>query len=129
MKTSTGKYVAPEQIEAAVNADPAVAQTVVIAEGRKFVGALILPVKMLTGADVAPTDVRRRIREVVEKRQENLPPFCRIKRFMIITEPLTTDNGCLTPTLKIRRDAVARKFSEEIETIYDNKKYRKYDNL
>ena len=48
---------------------------------------------------------------------------------MIITEPLTTDNGCLTPTLKIRRDAVARKFSEEIETIYDNKKYRKYDNL
>ena len=129
MKTSTGKYVAPEQIEAAVNADPAVAQTVVIAEGRKFVGALILPAKMLTGADVAPTDVRRRIREVVEKRQENLPPFCRIKRFMIITEPLTTDNGCLTPTLKIRRDAVARKFSEEIETIYDNKKYRKYDNL
>lgn len=129
MKTSTGKYVAPEQIEAAVNADPAVAQTVVIAEGRKFVGALILPAKTLTGADVAPTDVRRRIREVVEKRQENLPPFCRIKRFMIITEPLTTDNRCLTPTLKIRRDAVARKFSEEIETIYDNKKYRKYDNL
>ena len=48
---------------------------------------------------------------------------------MLIAGPLTVENGCLTPTLKIRRNAVERKYAEEIETIYDNKKYRIYDNL
>ncbi len=129
MKTSNGKYIAPEQIEAAMNADPMIAQTVVIAEGRKFVGALIVPERTAGEHAGNTAENRRAIWERIEKIQECLPPFCRIKRFMLINEPLTVDNGCLTPTLKIRRNVVEQKYAKEIETIYDNKKYKIYDNL
>lgn len=129
MKTSNGKYIAPEQIEAAMNADPMIAQTVVVAEGRKFIGALIVPEHPAGGGAENPAESRRTIWGRIERIQECFPPFCRIRRFMLIAGPLTVENGCLTPTLKIRRNAVERKYAEEIETIYDNKKYRIYDNL
>lgn len=129
MKTSNGKYVAPEQVEAALNSDPAILQTVVIAEGRKYVSALIVPAPETTAKFSAPSDLRRMIWERIAEKQKNLPPFCRVKRFMLLPGALTTDNGCMTPTMKIRRDVVAKKFAELIEIIYDNKKYKTYDNL
>lgn len=129
MKTSNGKYVAPEQIEAALNSDPAIMQTVVIAEGRKYVSALIVPAPNMTKKFAVVSDLRRMIWERIGEKQKTLPPFCRVKRFMLLPTALTTDNGCMTSTMKIRRDVVAKKFAELIDTIYDNKKYKIYDNL
>lgn len=129
MKTSNGKYVAPERVESTVNSAPHVMQTVVVAEQRKFVGALIVPVKRVA----AGSGEERRMREIIGRElaecQAGIPPYSRIRRFVLIGEPLTVENGCLTSTLKIRRECVERRFAREIETIYDNKKYSIYDNL
>lgn len=129
MKTSNGKYIAPEAIESAMNAAPAIAQTVVVAEGRKFVAALIVPEKKARESAESEAALRSIIWESIQMVQEEFPPFCRIKRFMLLPEPLTTANGCLTSTMKLRRAEVEQKYSDIIETIYDNKKYRIYDNL
>lgn len=129
MKTSNGKYVAPEQIEAAMNADPLIRQTVVVAEGRKFVSALIVPRCPLPDSVKALRELKKAIWQHVEEKQKNQPPYCQIKRILLLGETLTVRNGCLTSTLKIRRGFVEQKFADEINTIYDNKKYRRYDNL
>lgn len=123
MKTSNGKYVSPERLESMMNADPAISQSVVVAEGRKFVGALIVASPLLSQSAHSPGEARKIIGEHIGRLQADVPPYSRVKRFVIIGEPLTVANGCLTSTLKVRREAVAKRFASEIETIYDNRKY------
>lgn len=123
MKTSNGKYVSPEKLESMMNGDPAISQSVVVAEGRKFVGALIVASPLLRQIAHSPGEARAIIGKRIERLQADVPPYSRVKRFVIINEPLSTDNGCLTPTFKVRREAVAKRFANEIETIYDNRKY------
>ncbi len=131
---STGKNVAPGPIEDRFATSDRVEQVLVVGDGRKFVGALLVPnVERLrawageTGVTV-PDDperlveddrVREWVGEAVSAVNADLDEVERIKAFELVAETWTTDNDMLTPSMKKRRGAIEARHAEKIERIYD----------
>lgn len=132
MKTSNGKYIAPQQIEGKVGKDSFIEQIAVIADARKFVSALIVPnfeslvlyakdlnVKYKNYSDLIKN---HHIVELFEKRlqrlQKELPSYEQIKRFTLLPSPFSMEKGELTPTLKLRRKNIYKHYRKEIEAMY-----------
>ena len=132
IKTSGGKYVAPQQIESAIGADHFVDQIAVIGEGRKFVTALIVPsFEALEGWArgvsiefssrqelVQHPRVLELYRERIAERSHAFAPFERIVRFTLLPEALSIERGEMTPTMKVRRRAAAEHYRDEVERMY-----------
>lgn len=130
VKTSGGKYIAPSAVEGALKAaSPLIGQVVVVADGRKFPGALVgLDPDALAswseanGVDVAdaPGDARVRalVQAAVDQVNASLNRWETIKQFRILPRELDVDSGELTPSLKVKRAVVARKYAELIEDMY-----------
>lgn len=133
-KLSTGKYVMPQPIENKLTAHPLIEQAVVVGSDFKYCTALLFPEqeKLKTFAEshrlngqadlnaiLQHAAVRERFKELVEKANEGMDPWSRVKRFKLIAAHLTTENGLLTPTMKVRRAKVQEEFAEEIESMYD----------
>ena len=130
---STGKNVAPGPIEDRFAANEFVEQCVVLGDGRKFVSALIVPnVERVAawaeerGVDL-PDDraavcrddrVRERIQAEVDRVNEGLEPYERIKRFRLVGEEFSEENDLLTPTMKKKRRNILDRFADEVELIY-----------
>jgi long-chain acyl-CoA synthetase len=95
--TSGGKKIAPQPIEAALKSSPRIGEALVVGDGQKYIAALILP---------APGATREQIAEDVDRVNGSLAQFERIKRFELIPDDLTIENGLMTPSLKLKRKAV-----------------------
>jgi len=95
--TSGGKKVAPQPIEAALKASPRIAEALVVGDRQKYIAALILPAAGAT---------REQIAEDVERVNGSLAQFERIRRFELIPDDMTIENGLMTPSLKLKRKAV-----------------------
>ena len=131
-KTSNGKYIAPQLIESKLLVDKYVEQIAVIADQRKFVSALIVPTfelleeyadSMGIKADsreqlCADPRIVRMMEERMETLQQGLASYERIKRFKLLAEPFSMENGELTNTLKIRRNVLAKNYAAEIDEMY-----------
>jgi long-chain acyl-CoA synthetase len=130
---STGKNVAPGPIEDAFATSRLVEQAMVLGDGRKFVSALLVPnvEAIRSWADdegvglpgdraalCADERVRERIQREVDAVNEGFESHETIKRFRLVPEPFTSDNGLLTPTMKKRRRKVRERFDDRIDTIY-----------
>ncbi len=128
-KLSTGKYVAPQNIENKLNSHAYIEQVSVVGNMRKFCGAIIVP----SYEDVARTlgmqhsdkeemansrQVYQLVQQVVDHVNTMLPDWEKIKSFTIVAKPFRIEDGELTPTLKKRRQVIAEHYSEEIERIY-----------
>jgi long-chain acyl-CoA synthetase len=107
--TSGGKKVAPQPIEAALKSSPRVAEALVLGDGEKYIAALIVP---MTGA------TREQIAEDVERVNGSLAHFERIKRFELIPDDLTIENGLMTPSLKLKRKAVIAHHQELVARLF-----------
>ena len=107
--TSGGKKVAPQPIEAALKASPRVAEALVLGDGEKYIAALILP---------TPGATREQIAADVERVNGSLAPFERIKRFELIPDDLTIENGLMTPSLKLKRKAVIAHHQELVARLF-----------
>jgi long-chain acyl-CoA synthetase len=132
IKTSGGKYVAPQQIESTIGADLFVDQIAVVGEGRKFVTALIVPAfdtleKWARSAHIQFSERAELIRnpKVVElfrerilKRSEEFAPFERIIRFTLLPEALSIERGEMTPTMKVRRREAIERYRDLVELMY-----------
>ncbi|MEX0994207.1 MAG: long-chain fatty acid--CoA ligase [Balneolaceae bacterium] len=130
-KLSTGKYVAPQNIENQLINSGFIEQVVVIGNQRKFCSALIVPnyenVKKRLMRDghrpVKPYSeddkVRKLIQEEVDKVNRHLSPWETVKKFVMLEEALTVENGELTPTQKVKRPVVNEKYEKEIESMYE----------
>lgn len=132
-KTSNGKYIAPQQIEALLLVDKFVEQVAVIADQRKFVSALIVPsylqiedwarnngVKFESHEDLcANPKVRAMMKERIDTLQQTLSHYEQIKRFTLLSKPFTMENGELTNTLKLRRPQVSKNYKELIDKMYE----------
>lgn len=132
-KTSNGKYIAPQQIEALLLVDKFVEQVAVIADQRKFVSALIVPsylqiedwarnngVKFESHEDLcANPKVRAMMKERIDTLQQTLSHYEQIKRFILLPKPFTMENGELTNTLKLRRPQVSKNYKEQIDKMYE----------
>jgi long-chain acyl-CoA synthetase len=132
LKTSGGKYVAPQPIEQLIKSSRFVNQVVVIGNGRKFPSALIVPdwEQLESYAKLKGLKLRKkedfcrhpRIMDLFERqiaaRTQNLAQFEKIKRVALLDHELTVESGELTPTLKVKRRVVDEKYREVIDRIY-----------
>ena len=131
--TAGGKNVAPAPLEDPLRADPLIGQAVVIGDKRPFVAALIsldaemLPIwlanngadKSMTLAQAAKSPiVLADIQKAIDRVNRHFSRAESIRKFVIIDRELTEESGHLTPSLKIKRDAVLRDFAPAIEQIY-----------
>ncbi|MFF8714909.1 AMP-dependent synthetase/ligase [Streptomyces sp. NPDC015184] len=130
--TSGGKNVAPAPLEDWLRAHPLVGQCMVVGDNRPFVTALItlepdglahwrqmrkkqgVPIRELVEDDELRTALRRAVDEAnrLVSRAES------IREFAVLPVDFTEEGGHLTPSLKLKRDAIARDFAAEIEALY-----------
>jgi long-chain acyl-CoA synthetase len=132
MITAGGKNLTPSEIENAVKGSPYVKECIVIADGRKYVSALIqlefdTVGKWAESRRIAFThfrslaecaQVRELVQQEVSRANAGLAPVAQIKRFHLLTKELDHDDGEVTATMKVRRASIYRTYANEIETLY-----------
>ncbi|ASK30123.1 AMP-dependent synthetase [Chryseobacterium sp. T16E-39] len=132
MKTSNGKYIAPQQIENLLTNNNYIQQIVLIAEGRQFVSALIVPnfefledyIKKnniaFTNWDevVKKEEIINLYKNKVKELQEHLADFEKVKKFTLMPAEFDINTGEITPTLKIKRNVVLKRYEDIIEKMY-----------
>ena len=130
---SNGKMVAPLPIEARLASHPLIAQAVLHAEGRQFVSALIAlnadavaqwaRTRGITGAPhelAVNAEVRSEIQSAIDEVNATLSRAESIRRFVTIGEELSVAASELTPTHKVRRNAVLEKYSAQLDALYSS---------
>lgn len=132
MKTSNGKYIAPQPIEGLLMNDHLIEYAIIIGDCRSFVTALIVPnfeaLPELAASLALPFENRAEFLELdlvktffkdrINKAQVNLAAFEQVKKFELISNDFTMDSGELTPTLKVKRKVVLEKYKDLIEKMY-----------
>lgn len=135
LKTSGGKYIAPQPIENAIKRSRFVNQVVVIGDGRKFPAALIVPqmdalrayadqsgIAVSTPAEIiAHPQIVSVVEDEVAKCIADLSQYEKIKAVLLLGNELTVETGELTPTLKIKRRVVVEKNKRAIDQLYNEK--------
>lgn len=132
--TAGGKNVAPAALEERIRSHPIVSQVVVVGEKRPFVGALVtLDIDMLPlwltnrGVDTSQLSttemaahpvVRERIQAAVNRANSRVSRAESIREWRLLDHDLTEEAGHLTPSLKVKRDAVLRDYADEIDALY-----------
>lgn len=134
MKTSNGKYIAPQMIEGALGQDRFIEHIAVIADTRKFVSALIVPCFDALEEHARTLNLKyqdrmellrhTKIKELFDERlremQKNFASFHQVKRFTLLAEGFSMESGELTPTLKLRRKIISERYQDEIELMYQD---------
>ena len=132
-KTSNGKYIAPQMIESKILVDKYVDQIAIIADQRKFVSALIIPVYPLLEEYARANDIQfssredlcrnQRIYDMMMERidtlQQQLAHYEQIKRFTLLPKAFSMERGELTNTLKIKRRVLNENYKSEIDKMYE----------
>ncbi|TDT34043.1 AMP-dependent synthetase/ligase [Naumannella halotolerans] len=133
MKTSGGKYVAPQKVEGTVVANcPYASQVVIYGDGRKFITALIAldPEAITAWAEenglsgksveelVDEPKVRELIKGYVDQANTRLERWETVKDFVILGSELSVEAGEVTPSMKIRRKAVVRRYQDQLDDLY-----------
>ncbi|ADE82450.1 AMP-dependent synthetase/ligase [Xylanibacter ruminicola] len=131
-KTSNGKYIAPQMIESKLLVDKYIDQIAIIADQRKFVSALIIPVYSLLeeyarehkipfeNRDQLCKDpqINQMMKERIDTLQQSLAHYEQIKRFTMLPNHFTMEKGELTNTLKIKRRVLNENYKKEIDAMY-----------
>ena len=130
--TAGGKNVAPNLLEDRLRGHPLVSQAVVVGDGKPFIGALItldadrLP-SWLESHGMEPLTVVQAARDervlaaldaTVARANEAVSRAESIRKFTVLTEDFTEENGLLTPSMKVKRTAVIRRFARDVAEIY-----------
>jgi len=132
MKTSNGKYIAPQMIENLLTNNNFIQQIVLIAEGKQFVSALIVPnfeflSEYLKKKNILFTNweeiVKKKeildfYKEKINELQLHLSDFEKVKKFTLMPSEFEITKGEITPTLKIKRNIVLKKYADIIEKMY-----------
>jgi long-chain acyl-CoA synthetase len=134
IKTSGGKYIAPQAIEGALKTmSELISQVVVIGDRRKYVSVLVTVVedqakKVASEAgepaaayrDAALSKaVRAKVQEAIDRLNSTLPSYETVKRFTILERDFSLETGELTPTLKVKRKAATQRYKPQIDAMYD----------
>ena len=133
MKTSNGKYIAPQYIEGKIGKDKFIEQIAIIADAKKYVSALIVPcfdsleeyAKQLNikYQDRLELIKHSEIIQMFEKRlhevQKELASFEQVKRFTLLPQAFSQAMEEITPTLKLRRKVIMQRYREQIEQMYE----------
>jgi len=130
IKTSGGKYIAPQNLENELKGDPLISQAVVHGDQRKYVTALItLSIEnarqWATEQGIAEDEslhahpkMKARIQQAVDALNAKQASYSSIKKFTILETDFTQDRGELTPTLKVKRKVVTERFKKQLDAMY-----------
>jgi long-chain acyl-CoA synthetase len=132
LKTSAGKYVAPQPIENSLKSSPYILNAMVVGDRRKFIVALVVPNCKLISAKAAGSGVtiscseevaehpftRTLVHAEIQRLTANLAQYETIKRFALLPSDFTFDNGALTFTMKLKRRVVEEQYRDVIESLY-----------
>ena len=132
LKTAAGKFVAPQPIENALKTSPYILNAIVVGDKRKFVAALLVPnaatvsakaaeqgITFASNAEIAAHPwVHTLLDAEVKRLTVHLAQYESIKRFALLPDDFTFDNGSLTFTLKLKRRVVEQKYHHVIESLY-----------
>lgn len=130
--TSGGKNISPQNIENALLASPFIEQLAVIGDNRKYLSALIVPsfVSLEKWAEqnqvpftgrgdlISRPEVRKLFEAEIEQCLKDFAPIEQVRRFTLLETEWSQDTGELTPTLKLKRKIIQRKYASEIESMY-----------
>lgn len=134
MKTSNGKYVAPQLVEGTIGKDRFIEQIAIVADARHFVSALIVPcfesleeyARSINLQYQCKTELLRnsRVMEFFDARiqdlQKELAKFEQVKKFTLLPSAFSMELGEITPTMKLRRKIIESKYQSEIEAMYNH---------
>jgi long-chain acyl-CoA synthetase len=132
MITAGGKNLTPSEIENAMKASPYIKECVIVAEGRKFVGALVMIDYETVGkwaeaqrlsfthfrSLVETPQVRQLIDSEIATGNAKLAKVAQIRKFHLLTKELDHDDGEVTETMKVRRSSIYKTYATEIEALY-----------
>ena len=132
IKTSGGKFIAPQPIENALKLHSLIGVAAILGDKRKFPAVLVSPnfarledwarengVTFSSHADlIANPKVQALYEDIVENINLNLARFEKLKRVMLVPDEFSADNGVLTPTLKLRRRVVEERYRRQIDELY-----------
>ena len=132
-KTSNGKYIAPQMIESKLLVDKFIDQIAIIADQRKFVSALIIPVYPLLEEYArehhipfenreqlcADPKINEMMKERIDTLQQQLAHYEQIKRFTLLPHHFSMEKGELTNTLKLKRRVLNENYRKEIDKMYE----------
>lgn len=132
IKTSGGKFIAPQPIENSLKSNRFVAEAAILGDRRRFPAVVIIPAfaaleewAMLNGVAfsshqelVADNRVQLLYEGIVMQVNQNLARFERLKKVLVVPEELSIENGTLTPTLKLRRRNVEALYKKQIDKLY-----------
>ena len=139
-KTSNGKYISPQALETRLTIDRYIDQIAIIADRRKFVSALIVPVYEYVKEYAARKNISYNSMEELLKHpkilalfqaridtlQQQFAHYEQVKRFVLLPRPFSMEQGELTNTLKLRRAVVAEHFKDVIDKIYEEAEAEKH---
>jgi long-chain acyl-CoA synthetase len=132
IKTSGGKYIIPQKIENIAKQNSYISEFVVVGEKKKFASAIILPnfdnikktavtksIKFKTIEDLIKNiNIIDLFQGIIDTINKQLANFEKIKKFILVSNPFTIDNGKLTPTLKVIRKVILNEYKKEIAVLY-----------
>ena len=139
MKTSNGKYIAPQYIEGKIGKDKFIEQIAIIADAKKYVSALIVPcfdsveeyakklnIKYQDRIELLKhSDIIKMFEQRIESLQKELAHFEQVKKFTLLSQAFSVKLGEITPTLKLRRKVIMERYRHIIDSMYSNNKENK----
>lgn len=132
MKTSNGKYIAPQVLESKIGKDKFIEQVAVIADAKKYVSALIVPcytaleeyakqvnIKYQDRLELLKhSEILQMLEQRINELQKELAGWEQIKRFTLLPQAFSTQLEEITPTLKLRRKVILQRYQTQIEAMY-----------
>jgi long-chain acyl-CoA synthetase len=132
IKTSGGKFIAPQPIENSIKLNALIGTAAIIGDKRKFAAVIISPnfplledwartnsVAFSSRAElVIDPKVQALYEQIIEGTNQNLARFEKLKRVLLVADEFTAENGVLTPTLKLRRRVIEGRYRDKIDELY-----------
>ena len=120
-KTSKGKYVAPAPIENLLNAHPMIELSMVSGSGFESAYALVVLAEdlrpKLKQSDVR-SEVEKALADLLAEVNQGIADYERLKMLVVASEPWSIENGCLTPTMKIKRSRIEYAVQHQLDNWY-----------
>jgi long-chain acyl-CoA synthetase len=136
LKTSGGKFIAPQPVENSLKLHALIGTAVVVGDRRKFASVLISPHFPLLEAWardhhisystrealIAHSKVISLYDEIVDEVNRGLAHFERLKKVLLVPDEFSANDGTLTPTLKLRRKAIEERYRHQIDALYEEER-------
>ena len=132
IKTSGGKFIAPQPIENSLKVNQYISEAALLGDKRRFPAVLIIPsfedlegwarqhgVKFSSRKELVRShQVQTLYQGIVDEMNQNLAQFEKLKKVLIVPEELSIAEGTLTPSMKLRRRSLTERYKKEIDAIY-----------